>query len=193
MQNTLLISEAKLKAFTDINNNLDVALIKSTIREAQIVHITRLLGTKLYDKILSDVDNNTLSGNYKTLVDDYVQDALIYWSYYESLEAIYLRPRNNGLLQPQGGDNSLSVDMLVYDKKRQSVKNKAEYFSERLVDFLCFNNNLFPEYGTETNDDIYPDAGIQFKSPIVFRKSIRDNIEQMGIKVVNSRYKYLPQ
>lgn len=193
MQNTLLISEAKLKAFTDINNNLDVALIKSTIREAQIVHITRLLGTKLYDKILSDVDNNTLSGNYKTLVDDYVQDALIYWSYYESLEAIYLRPRNNGLLQPQGGDNSLSVDMLVYDKKRQSVKNKAEYFSERLVDFLCFNNNLFPEYGTETNDDIYPDAGIQFKSPIVFRKTIRDNIEQMGIKVVNSRYKYLPQ
>jgi hypothetical protein len=193
MENTLLISEAKLKAFTDINNNLDVDLIKSTIREAQIVHITRLLGTKLYDKILSDVDSNSLSGNYKTLVDDYVQDALIYWSYYESLESIYLRPRNNGLLQPQGGENSLSVDMLIYDKKRQSVKNKAEYFSERLVDYLCFNNDLFPEYGTETNDDIYPDAGIQFKSPIVFRKTIRDNIEQMGIKVVNSRYKYLPQ
>jgi hypothetical protein len=193
MQNTLLISEAKLKAFTDINNNLDVALIKSTIREAQIVHITRLLGTKLYDRILSDVDSNSLSGNYKTLVDEYVQDALIYWSYYESLESIYLRPRNNGLLQPQGGENSLSVDMLIYDKKRQSVKNKAEYFSERLVDYLCFNNDLFPEYGTETNDDIYPDAGIQFKSPIVFRNTIRDNIEQMGIKVVNSRYKYLPQ
>ena len=193
MENTLLISEAKLKSFTDINNNLDPDLIKSTIREAQIIHITRLLGTKLYDKIIDDVNTGTLSGNYKTLVDDYVQDALLYWSYYESLESIYLRPRNNGLLQPQGGDNSLSVDMLVYDKKRQSVKNKAEYFSERLVDFLCFNNDLFPEYGTETNDDIYPDAGIQFKSPIVFRNSIRDNIEQMGIKVVNSRYKYLPQ
>lgn len=193
MQNTLLISEAKLKAFTDINNNLDPALIKSTIREAQIIHITRLLGSKLYDKIISDVDAGTLTGNYQTLVDDYVQDSLLYWAYYESLEAIYLRPRNNGLLQPQGGDNSLSVDMMVYDKKRQSVKNKAEYFSERLVDFLCFNNNLFPEYGTETNDDIYPDSGIQFKSPIVFRKTIRDNIEQMGIKVVNSRYKYLPQ
>ena len=55
MQNTLMISEAKLKAFTDINNNLDPALIKSTIREAQIVHITRLLGTKLYDKIISDI------------------------------------------------------------------------------------------------------------------------------------------
>ena len=97
MQNTLLISEAKVKAFTDINNNLDPSLIKSTIREAQIIHITRLLGTKLYDKIIDDVDAGTLTGNYKSLVDDYVQDALLYWSYYESLESIYLRPRNNGL------------------------------------------------------------------------------------------------
>ena len=193
MQNTLLISEAKVKAFTDINNNLDPSLIKSTIREAQIIHITRLLGTKLYDKIIDDVDAGTLTGNYKSLVDDYVQDALLYWSYYESLESIYLRPRNNGLLQPQGGDNALSVDMLIYDKKRRSVKNKAEYFSERLVDYLCFNNSLFPEYGTEQNDEIFPDAGTQFKSPIVFRNTIRDNIEQLGIKVTNSRYSYLPQ
>jgi hypothetical protein len=193
MQNTLLISEAKVKAFTDINNNLDPSLIKSTIREAQIIHITRLLGTKLYDKIIDDVDAGTLTGNYKSLVDDYVQDSLLYWSYYESLESIYLRPRNNGLLQPQGGDNALSVDMLIYDKKRRSVKNKAEYFSERLVDYLCFNNSLFPEYGTEQNDEIFPDAGTQFKSPIVFRNTIRDNIEQLGIKVTNSRYSYLPQ
>ena len=91
MQNTLLISEAKVKAFTDINNNLDPSLIKSTIREAQIIHITRLLGTKLYDKIIDDVDAGTLTGNYKSLVDDYVQDSLLYWSYYESLESIYLR------------------------------------------------------------------------------------------------------
>lgn len=193
MQNTLLISEAKVKAFTDINNNLDPSLIKSTIREAQIIHITRLLGTKLYDKIIDDVDAGTLTGNYKSLVDDYVQDSLLYWSYYESLESIYLRPRNNGLLQPEGGDNALSVDMLIYDKKRRSVKNKAEYFSERLVDYLCFNNDLFQEYGTEQNDEIFPDAGTQFKSPIVFRNTIRDNIEQLGIKVTNSRYSYLPQ
>ena len=193
MQNTLIISEAKLKAFTDINNNLDPDLIKSTIREAQIVHITRLLGTKLYDKIISDIQSDSLTGNYKTLVDDYVQDALIYWSYYESLESIYLRPRNNGLLQPQGGDNSLSVDMLMYDKKRQSVKNKAEYFSERLVDFLCYNSSTFPEYGTEQNEDIFPDRDTQFKSPIVFRNTIRDDIEKMGIKITNSKYGYLPQ
>lgn len=193
MENTLLISESKLKRFTDINNNLDVDLISSVIREAQIIHITRLLGSKLYDKILDDVDAGTLAGDYKSLVDDYIQDALLYWSYYESLETIYLRPRNAGLVKPTGGENNIDADIALYDKKRQSIKNKAEYFSERLVDYLCFNSNLFPEYGTETNDDIYPDTDTQFKSPIVFRGGVRSDIESMGIKITNSRYGYLPQ
>ncbi|QDP58506.1 MAG: hypothetical protein Unbinned175contig1000_2 [Prokaryotic dsDNA virus sp.] len=193
MENTLLISEAKLKRFTDINNNLDVDLISSVIREAQIIHITRLLGSKLYDKLISDVDSDSLAGDYKTLVDDYVQDSLLYWAYYESLETIYLRPRNAGLVKPTGGENNIDADIALYDKKRQSVKNKAEYFSERLVDYLCFNSTLFPEYGTETNDDIFPDTDTQFKSPIVFRGGVRSDLEAMGIKVTNSRYKYLPQ
>jgi len=193
MQNTLLISEAKLKRFTDINNALDPDLLSSTIREAQIVHITRLLGSKLYDRIIDDVDNDTLSGNYKTLVDDYIQDSLLYWSYYESLEAIYLRPRNAGLVVPQGGENNAAADIALYDKKRQSVKNKAEYFSERVVDYLCFNNVLFPEYNQNTNDDIYPDTSTQFKSPIVFRNQIPGIAQEMGLKITNSRYDYLPQ
>ena len=193
MENTLLISESKLKRFTDINNNLDVDLISSVIREAQIIHITRLLGTKLYEKILSDVDSGTLSGDYKSLVDDYIQDSLIYWSYYESLETIYLRPRNAGLVKPTGGENNIDADIALYDKKRQSVKNKAEYFSERLVDFLCYNNSLFPEYGSEQNEDIYPDMGTQFKSPIVFKSGVREGIKNMGIKITNSKYDYLPQ
>jgi len=193
MENTLLISEAKLKRFTDINNNLDVDLISSVIREAQIIHITRILGSKLYDKLISDVDNNTLTGDYKSLVDEYVQDSLLYWAYYESLETIYLRPRNAGLVKPTGGENNIDADIALYDKKRQSVKNKAEYFSERLVDYLCFNSSLFPEYGTETNADIFPDTDTQYRSPIVFRGGVRSQIEDLGIKITNSRYSYLPQ
>jgi hypothetical protein len=175
---------------TEVVTSIDA---DGTIREAQIVHITRLLGSKLYDKIIDDVDNDTLSGNYKTLVDDYIQDALLYWSYYESLEAIYLRPRNAGLVVPQGGENNAAADIALYDKKRQSVKNKAEYFSERVVDYLCFNTVLYPEYNQNINDDIYPDTSTQFKSPIVFRNEIPNVVNEMGLKITNSRYDYLPQ
>ena len=102
MTTTFIISEAKLRQFTDVNNNLDTELIKNSVREAQDIALQRIIGTKLYNKILSDINADTLTGDYKTLVDDYIQDFLLYAAYYEALEAIYIRPRNNGLLTPTG-------------------------------------------------------------------------------------------
>ena len=119
MTTTFLISEAKVRAFTDINNMVDTDLLKNNIRTAQDYYLQSIIGTLLYQKLLSDVDNNTLSGNYKTLVDTYIQDYLLYTTYYESLESIYIRPRNNGLLRPNGGENSDPADKELYEMKRQ--------------------------------------------------------------------------
>jgi hypothetical protein len=140
MQNTILLSEARLKAFTDLNDYVDPELIKSATREAQIIYLTRVLGTRLYNKIMDDVDNNTVPPDYRDLIDNFILDYLLYATYFVALEYIWLRPRNNGLLQPNGGDNANSVDMVIYDKKRKSVESKMEYFGERLVDHLCFNS-----------------------------------------------------
>jgi hypothetical protein len=193
MQNTILLSEARLKAFTDLNDYVDPELLKSAIREAQIIHLTRVLGTRLYNKIMTDVDNNTLTQKYRDLIDNYILDYLLYATYFVALEYIWLRPRNNGLLQPNGGDNANSVDMVIYDKKRTSVESKMEYFAERLVDHLTFNTQNYPEYTQAVNDEIPADMRTQYGSPFVFRNRVPELVERMGIKVVNSRYKYLPQ
>lgn len=193
MQNTILLSEARLKSFTDLNDYVDPELLKSAVREAQIIYLTRVLGTRLYNKIMNDVDNNTLTQKYQQLVDDYILDYLLYATYYVALEYIWLRPRNNGLLQPNGGDNANSVDMVIYDKKRQSVESKMEYFGERLVDHLTFNTQNYPEYTKAVNDEIPADMHTQYGSPFVFRNRVPELVERMGLRVTNSRYKYLPQ
>ena len=100
MTDVFIISEENLRQFTDINNNVDSKLLKNAVREAQDIEIQRLLGTKLYNKILVDIETNTLSGDYEYLVLQWVQSALLYFSYYYALEDIYIRPRNNGLLSP---------------------------------------------------------------------------------------------
>jgi len=128
MTDTLFISENKLKSFTDLNQSVDADLLKNAVREAQDINIQRMLGYELYQAMITRVKNDTVTGNYETLMR-YVQDALLYWSYYEALESIWLRPRNNGLLIPQGGDQAAAVDNATYDKKRTSVKNKAEWYS----------------------------------------------------------------
>ena len=87
MTTTFIISEAKLREFTDIDNNVDTALIKNAIREAQDIELQRVLGTLLYQKILSDISSSSLTGDYKTLVDDYVQNFLLYATYFYALVA----------------------------------------------------------------------------------------------------------
>ena len=82
MTTTLLISEAKIRAFSDMNDSVDDALITNGIREAQDIAIQPIIGTKLYDALITKVNNNSLSGSYQSLVDDYIQPALVYASLY---------------------------------------------------------------------------------------------------------------
>lgn len=192
MTDTLFISENKLKNFTDLNDAVDASLLKNAVREAQDINIQRMLGYELYQAMITRVKNDTVTGNYLTLMT-YVQDALLYWSYYEALEAIWLRPRNNGLLIPQGGAEANGVDTATYDKKRTSVKNKAEWYSERLVGWLIDNQSDFPEFGTETGMEIFPDQTSQLRSPFVTKRGYVAEMDKLGIKITDSRYKYLPQ
>ena len=197
MTTTLIISEEKLREFTDINDNLDSKLINNAVREAQDIYLQRLTGTTLYEYILAQIDANTLSGNSQTLVDDFVQPFLIYASYWEALDAIYTRPRNNGLLQPTGGENSEKADGTWYNRKRQGIENKMEYYSERLTNYLIQNQDQFPQL----NDNgpfwkQYPNFGTGYKSPVVFARTTRSyhlaGAINAGLRLADSRYPFMP-
>jgi len=197
MTDTFLISEAKIRQYTDVNDSLDTAFIKNAIRTAQDIYLQRIIGTVLYNKLLSDVDADSLAGEYKTLVDDYIQDFLLYATYWESLEAIYIRPRNNGLLNATGGENSQSVGRDLYEIKRQSTQNKLQYYSERLTNYIIEKENALPEL-SENNFlyEQYPDYGSKYRSPIVFKYNNRgthlDEARKAGLRITDSRYPQFP-
>ena len=199
MTQTFLISEAKLREYTDIDNNIDTSLIKNGIRESQDIELQRVLGTLLYNKIVNLVSAGTIgdAGNavYKTLLDDYIQNFLLYAAYFYCLEPIYLRSRNNGLLTPNGGENSDVASKQLFDLKRQSSKNKMEFYAQKLRDYLIEEEASYPEL-TQSNKlyEQYPDYDEQYGSPFVFRK---DGYEQeairRGMRTYDIRYKQYPQ
>ena len=198
MTDVFIISEANLRQFTDLNNNVDSELLKNAIREAQDIELQRILGTKLYEAILDKIKTNTLSGDYETLVLNWVQNALLYESYYYALEDIYLRPRNNGLLIPQGGENSTAADGTWYNRKRQSVENKKQFYEERLTNYLIQKQGNFPELNSNVElQQMYPDFGVQYKSPIVMRRNGRgahaEQARECGLPIYDSRYPQFPQ
>jgi hypothetical protein len=197
MTTTLIISEEKLREFTDINDNLDSKLLMNAVREAQDIYLQRLTGTSLYEYILNEIDANTLSGNYKKLVDDFIQPYLIYASYWEALDAIYTRPRNNGLLQPTGGENSEKADGTWYNRKREMANNKMQYYGERLTNYLIQEQNQFPQL--DDNGPFwkqYPDYGSGYRSPIVFNRTTRSyhlaGAMNAGLRLADSRYPFMP-
>ena len=195
MTSTFIISEAKLREFTDINDALDTAFIKNAVREAQDIYLQATIGTVLYQSLLSQIDAGPVwtTPAYETLVNDYIQDFLLYGAYWECLEAIYIRPRNNGLLNATGGENSQSVGRDLYNVKRQSVSNKMQYYNERLTNYIIENQGTFPELNANNFlYETYPDYGNKYRSPIVFSYNNRgthfDDARRAGWRITDTRY-----
>ena len=149
----LFISENKLKKSTTINGNVDVELLRPYMKVAQDIHIHPKLGTDLYNKLQSDISGSSLTGNYQTLVEDYIQDALVHWTLYECIPFLGYKIMNKNIVRKtsEQSDNA-GLDELNY--LREVVRNTAEWYTERLIDWLRHNNNLVPEYNTATNEDL---------------------------------------
>ncbi len=151
----LFISENKLKKSTTINGNVDVELLRPYMKVAQDVHIHTKLGTDLYNKLQSDITGSSLSGNYQTLVENYIQDALVHWTLYECIPFLGYKIMNKNIVRKTSETSeNAGLDELNY--LREVVRNTAEWYTERLIDYIRHNTSLFPEYNTNTNEDLSP-------------------------------------
>ena len=69
---TYIILPSVIKERMSLHDNVDDKLIYPEIKAVQDLYIMPLLGSTLFNKILADIAANTLGGNYKILVDDYL-------------------------------------------------------------------------------------------------------------------------
>ena len=125
------------------------------MKVAQDVHIHTKLGTDLYNKLQSDITGSSLSGNYQTLVENYIQDALVHWTLYECIPFLGYKIMNKNIVRKTSETSeNAGLDELNY--LREVVRNTAEWYTERLIDYIRHNTSLFPEYKTNTNEDLSP-------------------------------------
>ena len=160
MSYVLFISEAKLKDSTAINLNVDVDLLLPYVRQAQKLYVETKLGTDLNNKLKDLIVAGTVGavGNeaYKTLLDDYVGDMLPNWAFYHAIPFLRFKIENGNIYSKTSETgNSLSTEESQH--LREEVRNTAEYYTERMIDYICNNNSLFPEYNTNTGSDVNPD------------------------------------
>lgn len=167
MTTVQLISETTLKNNSPINLNVEQSLLNLAINEGQEQHIQMALGSKLYQKILDIVVDGTIKtdpnmSDYKTLLDNYIAPALIYWSLVECLNYVRYKIMNKGV-QVQNSDNSNTPELEEIKYFQQAITNKAEFKQQRLIDYLIENSTLFSEYtSTIDYDDIAPESNGYF-------------------------------
>ena len=149
--NTYFMSVETLREGTVINDNVSAEVLEPFIIMAQNLHIEKLTGTNLYNKIVSDLTAGSITGDYKTLLDAYITPALLQWALYEALPFINYKFTNKSI-STKDSDNSSSIDLSELQFLSGRIRDVAEIASQRVIDYLKDNEDLFTEYGTNGDD-----------------------------------------
>jgi len=162
MATALFIKREDIVRNTIIDGNLDFDKYIQFIKIAQEIHIKNYLGSDLYEKISSDILAGTLSGDYLELVNTYVQPMLIHFAMVDYLPFAAYSIKNGGIYK-HTSENSEVVSKEEVDYLVSKERDIAEYYTRRFIDYMAFNQSSFPEYTSNTNDDIHPDHDATFQ------------------------------
>ena len=159
MATALFISRTDLVKNTIVDSNVDTSKFIQFIKIAQEIHITNYLGSKLYDKISADIVADTLTGDYLSLVKDFIQPMLIHFAMVEYLPFASYQIKNGGVFK-HTSENAESVSKDEVEFLVQKQRDFSEYYTRRFVDYICFNSTKFPEYLNNSGSDIDPDKDV---------------------------------
>ena len=109
IQHTLYISSTRLKKDSAIGGSVDDNLVMPYILLAQDMNIIPILGTDLDAKLKSDIQGGSLTGAYKTLVETYIQPALVQFAFVSLVPYLRLRIVNNAVVVMGATDQSSSA------------------------------------------------------------------------------------
>lgn len=159
-----LIKLAELKDQSMIHSNVQDGKLKNILWRVQETEIHPILGTKLYKKLLDDIQayNNgsapstPIPADYKTLLDEYVLPCLIAYVEYRSI------PRLNSKILAKGVGRNNDEYLSTADKQAEvdlqdEYKTDAIHFRNVLISYIRTNLTLFEEYLDRTNGNIFPE------------------------------------
>lgn len=150
MAELLFITSQEITQTTILSGNVDTDKYKMCILNTQVRIIEPLLGTELYEKIISDIEGDTLTGLYLELFNDYVKPITKYESVADYIAISPYTLANNGLFKKSPENETLpSVkEVEVLSDRYSSI---AQTFVNRFKKWIGLNKDNISEY--KTNQD----------------------------------------
>lgn len=170
-KNILFITEQTFKERTGASNAIDGKQIFPMIKVASDIYIQPSLGSTLYNRLLTGIEADNLNNNEKGLINNYLTDALIWYTMsllpmtmgYQLFSKGFLQKTSEESNTPSRGD----LELL-----EQKYKSMAEFYNTRMIRYLQQNFSLFFEYYNQVLqlDTIFPEAKT-YSSPIYLGNS----------------------
>lgn len=154
MANVLFISEPYLKDNSVINTNIEFKQLRPTIMAVQDMQIQQAIGSPMFEELKAQVIANNVTAANLTLITDYLQPAIMYWVLADSPLLLSYKFTNKGIIS-HNSDNAVNATQNEINFLAQNYKKKAEWYTERVTDYLCANHVLYPTYVGPV-----PDGGI---------------------------------
>ncbi|MGY8867387.1 MAG: DUF6712 family protein [Methylophagaceae bacterium] len=162
MAEAILITRKDVVKFTAMNGAVDTDKFIQYIKIAQDVHVQNYLGTDLLESIQAKIIAGTLTGDYLSLVTDYVKPLLCHWAMVEYLPFAAYTIANKGVYK-HSSENAENVSKEEVDFLIEKERTTAQYYTDRFIDYMSFNaSTKFPEYYSNNDNDIYPDKDANF-------------------------------
>lgn len=157
MAQVLFITTSKVKQLTPLGGNIDSTKMEQCITAFQDTEIEQLLGTKLYDKLKSDVSGNSLTGYYLELMTE-LQPVMAWGVAQDYIQFGWVTLGNGGIFT-YNNEKGQSVTGNDVSRLSQECRNKKESYMKKVVRWLCANSMNVPEYYENVNGDQYPSSG----------------------------------
>lgn len=161
MASALFVTREDIVKFTALSGNLDIDKYIQFIKIAQDIHIQNYLGSKLFNKINNDIVAGTLANPYLALLKDYIKPMVIHFAMVEYLPFAAYTIANKGVFK-HNSENSTNVEKNEVDFLIEKERDIAQHYTNRFIDYMCYNQVLYPEYNTNSNGDMYPDSEANF-------------------------------
>jgi hypothetical protein len=186
IQHTLYISSTRLKKDTALGGSVDDNLIMPYILLAQDMNILPILGTDLDAKLKTEIQAGTLAGVYKTLVETFLQPALVQFSFSTLAPYLRLRFSNNSVVVMGATEQSSSATYDDIKPLMDTATDAAEFYRQRMIDYLRNNSSSFPEYTSNSGADLDPTtnnyfAGIQLEPTTPMSNRLRSFLQGANI------------
>jgi len=154
-QNILMISENVLKTFTDIDPNVTSSVLLPFVTLSQQLTLEYIIGRPYYVQLLQQIADGSISGNTTNynFLNYFCKPLLIWDSYKLALPSIFMRIKNNGIVN--GAEKTVSISEMEFMQNK--ADSTSQFFQERMRQEIIFNSQFYPLcYNYTSSQGLFP-------------------------------------